>query len=261
MIQKNLIGAAVALACLTAGNAMATPLTLLPGASGAVPVYDGRTPDTTTLLAAACGYFDGASCSTGTTTGALATTGGEILDSTGGFLEAAGTTQLNPFGASDVAIAFIFGGADVSLIQSVTLSSLAGYSTAVEACGPMFGSEFEGCTTGGAGNAAHSAGAGDSVTFTNLGMTEITLFGIESFPATDGYVVYTNAPASALVDPNNFTVDLTSGVLSFAGLGLTPPSSGGGPPPVAEPDTLALLGLGVAALGVGLARRRRGVRS
>lgn len=254
MTQKHLIRAALVAACLASGSAMAVtmdPLPLAVGASGAVPVYNGRTPTTTNLIEATCGYFSGNSCSVGTSTSDLKSVGEEIVDSTGGFIEAAGTTDLNPLGTGDVALAFIFGGTGVSDIKSVTLSGLAGYSTDVEACGPIFGSTFEGCAAGSAGNAAHSAGAGDSITFTSLGLSSI--FGI--FPDTDGYVVYTNAPVSALIDPSNFlTVDLTTSTtaLGYAGFGLTPPSTGSMP----EPGTPALLGVGLLALGFGLARRR-----
>jgi PEP-CTERM motif len=251
---------AVLAASLLTGTAMAAaPVAVSPGGSVSVPSYVVAPPTpTATVLAAACGYFSGTACSTGTSLMDLQNTGEAILQTSGGFLEAAGTTSLNPYGANDLALAFIFGGSQSSSIFSATVSSLGGYHTSVQACGPIFGSTLEACTAGSAGIATRSGGAGGSIGFTPtppagaLPSHPILIF----FTATDGYVIYTNAPASALVDPNNFSVNVDGATYTFAGLGLTAPSSGGGGGTgVPEPTSFALLGLGLA--GLGFTRRRK----
>jgi len=238
-------------AALSAGSAIAAPLALGPGASGSTPRYDNRTPTTSTPIGFKCGFFGGTPCTTSLSM--LQSTAESILLSSGGFIEAAGTTALNPYGPKDVALAFILGGAEATSIASVTLSALAGYSTSVEACAPIFASSFMGCAPGSAGTAARSSGTGDSIMFQSLGHSMIL-----GSPVTDGYVVYTNAPTSALTDPANFVVNLGGNgnhTLPFTGFGLTPPSGSGGGTSVPEPASLGLLALGL--LGAQLAQRAR----
>jgi|HubBroStandDraft_5_1064220.scaffolds.fasta_scaffold44756_2 hypothetical protein len=259
--------AAVA-AALAAGAANAAPLLLPVGGTGPIPVYDGRTPDQTTVIQAACGYFGGGACSTGTSVSALESTALSIGAGPGGVIEAVGTTQLNPFGANDATFAFIFAGANSTTITSASVSSFAGYNTQVEACGPIFGSQVEGCGNGAPGTATRSGGNGNTIAFTPLGSKALpgNLFdGL--VPYSDGYVIYTNAPVSALQDPTGIlSVSFsngTTGGTSFDLWGLAAPSTGTGTGPgtgtggtgVPEPGTLSLLGL--ALMGLGLSRRRR----
>ena len=163
MKRSHALRAAIGAACLVTGTALATPLAIGPGASGSVPNYDGRTPTNTTLLDAACGYFSGASCTTGTSTSALESTGINILLSSGGFMEAAGTTNLNPYGLIRRRTGLHLWRRGVWRRKLSHAFVPGGPPTSVEACGPIFGSEFEGCAAT-AGTAARSSGMGSLLT-------------------------------------------------------------------------------------------------
>jgi hypothetical protein len=104
-------------------------------------IYDGRMPDSTTLLAATCGCFSGAGCSTGTSLGVLEGTG---LSITASCLAVFRSDQLR---------------------QHIFARRLLD----LRACGPIFGSAgFTGCVAGSPGTATRSGGTGNSIAFTNF---------------------------------------------------------------------------------------------
>lgn len=167
-------------------------------------------------------------------------------DLDGSFLEIAGTTNLNPFGADDVTFAFAIG--NEPPVSSVELSGFSTWSTDVQACDPNLSIP---CPSSSSGANAGRDMTGD-ITFSATATTGLPTQTVSFLSVTDVYAIYTNAPISALTDPSALLTFTDGDTQSFAALGLKPQTTG-----VPEPSVLGLFAAGLAALGVGLGLRRR----
>lgn len=251
--SSSLRASAAAAATLIAGSLAAVPaqaVSLNPqplaigGGPVPVPVWGSTasnytTSPTGTMLA----YCDNGNCATGSLTAI------QIADDLdGGFLEIAGTTNLNPFGANDLTFAFADG--NTNALASVELPGFSTWSTDVQACDPNLGIP---CPSTDSGANATRDTLGD-ITFSATATTGLPTQTVAFLNVTDVYAVYTNAPISDLIDPTATITYVDGQTANFDALGLMPPSSTGSVP---EPSVLALLAAGLASLWLGMSLRRR----
>jgi len=164
--------------------------------------------------------------------------------------EEAFVSSLNP---GFVTFEFVVLTDNVPSSLSVALPGFSGFSTSVESCLPTSlppTPSINVCGTA-TGVAGRSAGAGDLLTFSGIGTTQVST-PVGLFSQTNTYGIFTNAPSLSFDSLFTITDDGTS----FLVQGLAPTSNG---PPVGapEPGTLALLCLGL--LGLGIAQRRKAI--
>lgn len=255
--------AAAVVGSLLATTALATTLNpqSLPASSGpvSVPVWANTASNyTATPTGTGVAYcVDDETCVSGSLTKEDVVNMG-LISGNGGWAEIVGTTNLNPFGSNDLTFAFALGGSAANDVVSVDLPGFSTYLTDVQACDPTAAGGLP-CPSSDSGANASRDSAGN-ITFTatagtGLPVNTIEVDGIPIGSATDIYAVYTNAPVSALsYDPSVLVTYESGSTAYFSGLSLTAPSSSSTVP---EPSTLGLLAAGLAALSLGLSRRRR----
>lgn len=241
------------LATTALATVMPNPAPLAPGQSSvSVPIWGtGASNYTTSPKGSFLTHCIDGTCAGG---GLSSTELDSLLTGAGGFLEIAGTTNLNPFGSNDLIFAVAFGGAAADNVQSVEIPGLSSWSIDVQACDPGLSSLLP-CPATGSGATAARDSHGD-VTFSATS---------GSFPvnpvlvgqATDVYAIYTDAPKSALgPDPTIIITYSNGSTVDYSALSLMPPSTG----TVPEPSVLGLFAAGLAALGLGMGLRRRSGR-
>jgi hypothetical protein len=206
-----------------ASLAWSAPAVLAPGDSGVpIPTFSGSAPTVTEL-------FD--------TKGNLTENGMTIS-----FEEFALSTSLNPSG---VTFGFAITASNNPTSLSASLGGFGGFMTSVESCDP-FSQSVAVCSMQ-TGMAARSSGMGDTLTFSALGTTPVSLPVQPPLFASNLYGVFTNAPG--FTTPTMFTVSDNGTTFTFNGVGPSASSA------VPEPATLALLSLGL--LGIAAAQRRQ----
>jgi hypothetical protein len=234
LMKKILTAVAAGLAAVTiSAGAWSQPAPVTPGANNVtIPTFSGPVPTFKVLG------------STGEQMETIMVGGSPVAVT---FDEFALTTSLNPAGVT-FAFAISTSNNPTSLGASLTGFSLptsfGALTTSVQGCNPFIASATVcGMATG---LASRSSGLGDTLTFSSLGTTAVTIGPITT-NLTNPVAIFTNAPS--FTDPSvNVTDDGATAV--FTGLG-----PAGGSTSVPEPTTLALMGLGL--LGTALVQRRR----
>jgi len=215
------------LATMLTAVAWSSPVGVPPGASNvAIPTFSGSGTPTVDVLA---------------------DTGIQKVTSQGvtvNFEEFALKTNLNPFGASDVAIGFAIVTSNMPSSLGGMLHGFGGFMLAAESCDP-FTSAVSACSTQ-TGTVSRSPGNGENLTFASLGTTSVTPPGGSPMNASNVYGIFSNASGFDQA-PVQITDD--GKTFDFKGFGVSSSTA------VPEPATLALLSLGL--LGVAFMRRRR----
>jgi len=161
------------------------------------------------------------------------------------FEEFALKTNLNPFGAADIAIGFWIVTSNMPSSLGGLLHGYGGSMLSAESCDP-FTSGPSVCSTQ-TGTVSRSPGNGQNLTFASLGTTAVTPppGGSMSMNASNVYGVFSDASSF-----NKAPVQITDDGKTFAFTGFGVSSSAAVP----EPGTLGLLGLGML---LALITRRR----
>jgi hypothetical protein len=216
------------LATMLTAVAWSSPVPVPPGANNvAIPTFSGSGTPTVDVLSE---------------------TGLQTLTKQGvtvNFEEFALKTNLNPFGASDIAIAFAIETSNAPTSLGGLLHGFGGAMLSAESCDP-FTSAVSVCGTQ-TGTVSRSPGNGQNLTFASLGTTAVTPpGGSMAVNASNAYGIFSNA-SGWNKSPVQITDDGTT--FAFTGFGLSSSTA------VPEPAMLYLLALGL--LLTFISRRRR----